>query len=148
MAGEEAMTGRRTRMRVLLVDGNETAREALRGVLATHEDVELVGEARDGMAAVALTHQLKPDVVVVEPSLPDVAGASALRAISMASPATRVLAVSSHRDKRYVARMLQSGATGYLVKDFGFEELRDALCAVDQGDAYVSPTISGVECAL
>lgn len=103
----------------------------------------MVGEAADGRQAVRLSRETEPDQVIVDVGMPELNGIDATRSILAERPGTRVIALSMHADKRFVAQMLQAGASGYVLKDCAFEEIVRAVRAVSAGRVYLSPEISG-----
>jgi DNA-binding NarL/FixJ family response regulator len=105
--------------------------------------MEVVGEAANGRSAVRLAAELSPDVVVMDVSMPDLNGIEATRQIRAASSGTRVLALSQHADRRFLADMLKVGAVGYLLKTNCGSELVGAVRTVVAGHAYLSPEITG-----
>jgi DNA-binding NarL/FixJ family response regulator len=129
-------------IRILLADDHALLRDGLRSILARERDVEVVGEAADGRAAVDQARKLAPDVVVMDVGMADLNGIEATRKIRSASPSTRVLALSTHSDRRYVAGMLDAGASGYVVKVSAYDELIRAVRAVVSGRVYLSPAVA------
>ncbi|MDD2707951.1 MAG: response regulator transcription factor [Verrucomicrobiae bacterium] len=131
-------------MRVLLVDDHQIMRDGLRLFIGTQSQFEVAGEAGDGREAVGRYRQLLPDLVIMDIGLPELNGIEATRQIRAIQPAARVLILSMHADRQYVARAFGSGASGYLIKDCSFDELARAMNVVMSGKPYVSPSISGV----
>ncbi len=130
-------------IRVLLADDHTILRQGLAALLNSQGDMEVVAEAADGRAACELTGQLAPDVVIMDLSMPDLNGVEAARRIVDNHPSCRVLMLSMYSDKRFVARALSAGASGYLLKDCVDEELVRAIRAVVEGRTYLSPDIAG-----
>jgi DNA-binding NarL/FixJ family response regulator len=128
--------------RVLLADDHALVRAGLRSVLAGVPDVEVVGEAGDGNEAVALAAELKPDLVLMDISMPELNGLEATRRVLKLKPAPRVLIVSMHADKEYVRRALRAGASGYLLKTADLRELTLAIAVVTRGEAWISPGVA------
>jgi DNA-binding NarL/FixJ family response regulator len=116
----------------------------LRSLLEHTLHYEVVGEASNGMMATQLAAKLKPDVVVMDVSMPDMNGMEATRRIVAKDPAIKVIALSMHSDKRFVSEMLAAGAIGYLLKDCAFEEVATAIKAVMSGKLYISPAVTGL----
>jgi len=129
-------------VRVLLVDDHELMRQGLRSILERDEEVEVVGEAASGRAAVELARTLHPDVVVMDVAMKDLNGIEATREIRGEHPETQVLALSSHSDSRYVSAMLEAGACGYVLKANAYAELREALEAARKGNSYLCPDVT------
>jgi two-component system NarL family response regulator len=129
--------------RLALVDDHAIFREALRTMLAAEADIEVIGEAGNGREALALARDLQPDIMVVDIGMPDMNGIEATAAIVARSPQTRVIALSTHSDRRFVDEMIKSGASGYVVKTAASTELLRAIRAVAQGQAYLSPQVTG-----
>lgn len=131
-------------VRVLLVDDHTMLREGLRAVLAGERDVEVVGEAATGREALEKVRELAPDVVLMDVTMHDLNGVEATRQIRRESPRTRVVALSTHGDKRYVLGMLDAGAVGYVLKVSAYDELRRAIRTAVAGKVYLSPEIADV----
>lgn len=128
------------RIQVLLADDHAVVRAGLRAVLSSAKDIEVVGEARDGDEAVKMTERLKPDVVVMDLSMPGMDGTTATKEIAQKRPETRVLVLTMHAEEEYLVPLLEAGAAGYLVKSAADRELVDAVRAVAHGDVYVRPS--------
>lgn len=129
---------------IVLADDHSVVRKGFGLILSAHDDLEVVGEASNGKEAVELAEKLKPDVVVIDVSMPELNGIEGTRRISQVSPRTRVLALSMHRDAVYVREILRAGAKGYLVKDADDDAFVDAVRAVARGEGYISPAVSEV----
>lgn len=131
------------RIRVLLADDHAVVRQGFRLILSSQPDIEVLAEAGNGREAVELATRLKPDVAVVDVSMPELNGIEATRRIVESSPHTRVLALSMHKDAVYVREILRAGARGYLLKDAVDTEFLTAIRAIARGDGYLSPAVSG-----
>lgn len=132
----------RAPIRVVLVDDHTIVRQGLRALLATSEDVEVVGEASDGREGLREAERLKPDVVVIDAAMPGLNGIDATQRIRDALPGTRVLVLSMHAGEEYVRPAIRAGASGYLLKGSGLSDLVAAIRAVAAGDGFVSPSIA------
>jgi two-component system NarL family response regulator len=129
-------------LRVLLVDDHELMRQGLRSILERENDVNVVGEAASGRAALELARTLAPDVVVMDVAMQDQNGIEATRQIRAACPNVKVLALSSHSDARYVTAMLEAGACGYVLKANAYDDLRRALDAARLGRSYLCADVT------
>jgi NarL family two-component system response regulator LiaR len=128
-----------SRIRVLVVDDHTMVRRGLATFLKVFEDLELAGEAASGQAAIQLSAQLQPDVVLMDMVMPDMDGATATRLIRKQSPSIQVLALTSFKEEILVQSALQAGAIGYLLKDVSADELAQAIRAAHAGRATLSP---------
>jgi two-component system response regulator NreC len=131
-------------IRVLVADDHNIMLAGLRSLLEKQENLEVVGEADNGRKALQMALEKKPDVVVMDVSMPDLNGIEATVQITERLPTTRVIALSMHSDKRFVLGMLRAGAAGYLLKDCASQELANAITQVAAGKKYLSPEITGV----
>ena len=130
--------------RILLVDDHQIMREGLMSLMANEPDLEVVGDASDGRQAVQLAKKLKPDLVVMDISMPGLSGIEATRQILDEVERTRVLALSMHADPRFVAGALEAGAHGYMIKDCTSQELLECIRTVAGGGTYLSPQVAEV----
>jgi DNA-binding NarL/FixJ family response regulator len=130
------------RIRILLADDHAVVRQGFRMILGAQPDMEIVGEAGNGREAVELAERLKPEVVVMDVSMPELNGIEATRRLAASLPHTRVLALSMHKDSVYVREILRAGARGYLLKDSVADDLVSAVRAVASGEGYLSPQVS------
>lgn len=129
---------------VVLADDHRIMRQGLRALLEKQPDMQVVGEAEDGRAAVDLVREVRPDLVVMDLTMPELNGIEATRQITARDSDVRVLALSMHSDKRFVTGALGAGACGYLLKDCATEELVEAIHAVVANRTYLSPGIAGM----
>ena len=130
------------KIRILLADDHAVVRQGFKMILGAQPDFEIVGEAGNGREAIELAETLGPDVVVMDVAMPELNGIEATRRLCAASPRTRVLALSMHKDSVYVREILRAGARGYLLKDAIDRDLLDAVRAIARGDGYISPAVS------
>ena len=129
------------RITVLLADDNQAMRREFRKILELEDDLEVVGEAKNGLLAVALTKKLRPNLVLMDVTMPLLNGLQATCQILQADPATKVLMLSTHSDEAYVVESVQSGAKGYLLKQTSAEHICTAIRAVHRGETFFSPSI-------
>jgi two-component system response regulator NreC len=130
------------RIRILLADDHAVVRQGFKMILGAQPDMEIVGEAGNGREAVELAERLKPEVVVMDVSMPELNGIEATRRLADSTPHTRVLALSMHKDSVYVREILRAGARGYLLKDSVADDLVSAVRAVAAGEGYISQQVS------
>lgn len=128
-------------IRVLLADDQRVVREGLATLLGLVEGVDVVGTAADGDEAVSLARELKPDVVLMDLRMPNCDGVEATRRLRVLDADTRVLILTTYADDRSVIDALRAGARGYLTKDAGAEEIREALLQVVGGHAAIDPAV-------
>lgn len=126
-------------IRVLLVDDQSLIRQGLKALLELEADLQIVGEADNGQAAIALVESLQPDVVLMDIRMPLVDGVAATREIEKRFTNTKVLVLTTFDDDEYVAQAMQFGAKGYLLKDTPSEELAAAIRAVHKGYTHLGP---------
>jgi len=130
------------RIRVLLADDHPTTRLGLRVLLERANDVEVVGEAKDGAEALTLIEELRPDVAVLDCKLPGLAGPQVAQEIRRRGLPVRVLALSSYDDERYVRGMLEAGAVGYLLKEEAPETIVAAVRGAMRAEGHFSPPVA------
>ncbi len=131
-------------MRILIADDHALVRSGLRLILAQIEPDATIVEAADGRAAIDIARREKPELCLLDISMPGLNGLDALPSVLAAAPRCRVLVLSMHCDREYVLRSLRAGAQGYLVKDSAVDELADAIRTLGQGRIYVSRMIAEV----
>src|SRR5208282_2632928 len=129
------------KIRVLICDDHALFREGVKIILASHPEFEVVGEAEDGGEAVERAMRLNPDVALMDISMPVLKGFDATRRIKKALPGVKVLVLTLYDDEDLVARCLDAGATGYILKDSPPAQLTYAIQAVNQGQQYMSPRV-------
>jgi DNA-binding NarL/FixJ family response regulator len=132
-----------SKLRVLLADDHHVVRAGLRALIDAQDDMGVVAEAAEGEAACRLALELTPDVAVMDLSMPRLGGAEATARIKRDRPEVRVLALTVHEDRGYLQRLLQSGASGYLLKRAAADELIHAIRAVARGGTYIDPALTG-----
>jgi DNA-binding NarL/FixJ family response regulator len=129
-------------VRVLVVDDDKLMRAGLRAVLSSDEGIEVVGEAADGRAAIESAGRLEPDVVLMDVRMPEMDGITATREVLAASPDVRVVIVTTFEEDDYVFGALAAGASGFLLKRTGPEELIEGIKTVADGEALLSPSVT------
>jgi DNA-binding NarL/FixJ family response regulator len=131
-----------TTIRVLLADDHDILRQGLRLLLGMQAEIDVVGEARTGREAIEMVQALKPDVVVMDISMPDIDGLEACQHIRSLEPATQVLMLTMHESEEYFLKALRVGAAGYLVKKAAPTDLQMAISAVAHGGAFLYPGLA------
>ena len=129
-------------IRLLLVDDQALFREGLRTLLSLHEDLQVVGEAGNGLEALAAADALRPDVVLMDLRMPILDGVAATRRLLAAHPTTRVIVVTTFDDDELVFDGLRAGAVGYLLKDVSSDKLVEAIRAAARGESFLQPSIA------
>lgn len=129
-------------VRAVLADDHAVVRKGIRDFLEEAGDIEVVAEAVSGAEAVALTLQLRPDVVVLDIQMPALSGVEAARQIKAQAPEVGVLVLTAYDDDPYIFAMLQAGASGYVLKNAPSEELVRAVRAVARGESALDPAVS------
>jgi DNA-binding NarL/FixJ family response regulator len=129
-------------VRLLIADDHAVVREGLRLILSAQPDFEVVGEAATGREAVALAQRLKPDVVLMDISMPELNGLDATLALATDDGPPRIIVLSMHASSEYVFEAFRAGARGYLVKESAGREVVEAIREVWHGRRYVSPRIA------
>ena len=132
---------------LLLVDSHKIMRDGLRSLIETRSDMEVVGEADNGIKAVKLARELRPDVVIMDISMPEMDGIEATKIITNENPQIKVVALSLYSNKQYVVGMLRAGASGYVLKDNAFRDLNAAVSAVLRNKLYLSDKLSHIDIA-
>jgi DNA-binding NarL/FixJ family response regulator len=128
-----------TKIRVLVADDHTIVRQGLVGILKASPDMEVVAEAADGSEAVEKSLKAKPDVVVLDVSMPRLSGIEAARRIHESLPAARILVLTMHDDEEYILKMVRAGASGYLLKDGAASELLAGIRNLKAGKTHFGP---------
>jgi len=127
---------------ILLVDDHRIMRAGLHALISEQEDMKVTGEAGDGREAVRLAARLKPQVIIMDLSMPGLNGIDATRQILSDNPAARIIALSMHTEQRLVTEMIRAGAAGYLLKDCAIDEVIEAIRTVAGNRSFLSRKIS------
>lgn len=129
-------------IRVLLADDYEMVRHGLRLLIESQTDMCVVAEASDGQMAVELTEALRPDIVVLDVSMPRMNGLAAARALKQVAPAASIIALTRHDDESYVHELIAAGASGYVLKQSPSVQLLHAIRAAAGGNHYMDPAVT------
>ena len=130
------------KIRVLLADDHTILRDGIRALLVDQADIEVIGEAEDGLSTVKMVGKLKPDVVIMDIAMPLLNGLEATRQIQRDYPQVKVLILTMHENEEYIRQVLAAGALGYVLKDAAAHDLLGAIRAVHRGEAVLSPAIT------
>ena len=130
------------KLRVLLADDHKMIREGLKMLVNSHPDMEVVGEANNGRVAISLALELRPDVVLMDVSMPDLNGLLATEKLKKLCPEIKIIALTRHSDVRYLQQLLQAGASGYVLKLSAADDLVQAIHAVVEGKTYLDPEMT------
>ncbi len=131
-------------MRILIADDHGVVRQGLRFLIEKQPDMEVVGEAEDGLVAARLAKELLPDIVIMDVSMPNLNGIEATRLILHEAPDARIIALSMYFNRNLIIEMLKAGALGYVLKSYLFDELVRAIRAVAANERYLSPRVTAV----
>lgn len=129
-------------IKIILADDHKIFCEGLRFMLEDQPGIEVIATAPDGITAAKLTRELSPDVVIIDIGMPNLNGIEATRRINAENQDVKIIALSMHSDKRFVAEMFKAGASGYLLKDSDFDELIIAINTVMEDNPYISPAVA------
>ena len=127
-------------IRVVLADDHAVVRAGVKAVLSSAKDIQVVGEGSNGKEAIALVERLNPDVLVMDLSMGEMDGITATRDLIAKETKTKILILTMHAEDAYLVKVLEAGASGYLVKSAADRELVDAVRAVAHGDLYMQPS--------
>jgi DNA-binding NarL/FixJ family response regulator len=131
------------RKRIVIAEDHTILREGLKALLSSSPEIQVVGEAEDGREAIRLALELKPDMLLMDLSMPRMNGMEAIREIRKQVPGIRILVLTVHKSEEYVLAALQAGADGYILKDATHAELLMAIETVLSGKHYLTPEVSG-----
>jgi DNA-binding NarL/FixJ family response regulator len=132
-----------SKLRIILADDHTILRDGLKSLVNAQPDMTVVGEAGDGRTTLEKAKALRPDVVVMDISMPELDGIRATELLKRADPQVKVLVLTAHDDRVYLRQLLEAGVTGYLLKRVAVEELVNALRVVAMGGAYLDPAVVG-----
>lgn len=130
--------------KILIADDHGILRQGISSLIEKHADMQVVGEADNGLMAVEMTRKLRPNVVVMDVSMPVLNGIEATRQIKSELPDIKVLALSVHAEKEFVLDTIKAGVSGYMLKECVFDDLVHAIKVIVTGQAYLSPKIASI----
>ncbi len=131
------------KLRIVIAEDHETVRDGLKLIIESQDDMEIVGEAGDGREAIRLAEALKPDIVLMDVSMPVLNGLLATAKLNRTMPEIKILTLTRHTDEAYLQELLQAGVSGYVLKQSASTELLKAIRAVADGNKYLDPAITG-----
>ena len=132
------------KLRVFLADDHAVVREGLKALINGQAGMEVVGEAGDGRTACDRAREIRPDVVVMDVSMPEMNGVQATRQLRSQCPEVKVLALTVHEERSYLRELIEAGAAGYILKRSAAEDLVHAVQVVARGDVYLDPSVTAV----
>lgn len=144
MAAHNARKSREKKIRLLLVDDHPIVLDGIKSHLCAQPEFEIVGEASNGLDAVQKSKALLPDVVLMDITMPQMNGLEATAMMRKQAPLAKILILTMHNSKEYIAQMIRAGARGYLLKDGSPAELVRAIKAVNAGEVFFAPSVSRV----
>jgi DNA-binding NarL/FixJ family response regulator len=128
--------------RIVLADDHAMFRRGVKRIIQENKELEVIGEAGDGLQLLEIIKKSSPDMVILDVSMPNLRGLEATREIKMAYPEIKIIILTMHKDKEYLFHALAAGAEGYLLKEDADEELFSAIKIIRQGGAYFSPLLA------
>ena len=131
------------KLRILIAEDHETVREGLKMIVESQDDMEVIAEAGDGREAIRLAEELKPDIVLMDISMPVLNGLTASAKLNRIMPEIKILTLTRHTDETYLQELLQAGVSGFVLKQSAATEMLRAIRAVAKGDKYLDPAITG-----
>lgn len=131
-----------TKSKIVLAEDHTILREGLKSLLSSSQDFEVIGEAADGREAIQCVEKLKPDLILIDLSMPRMNGMEAIREIRRLSKEVKIIVLTVHKSEEYILATFKAGADGYVLKDSTHEELLIAIKSVLKGKNYISPEIS------
>ncbi|MFC1964263.1 response regulator [Chloroflexota bacterium] len=132
------------KIRILVVDDHAIIRDGIRALLSLYDDLEIIGEAEEGKAAVEKTLELAPDVVIMDIGMPVMDGLEATRRITKKNPKVKILVLTQHDNKEYILSAIRAGVAGYIPKKALGSDLVSAIRAVHRGDSFLFPSATSV----
>lgn len=130
------------KLRIILAEDHETVREGIKLLVNSQSDMEVVGEAANGSAAIKAVQKLQPDIIVLDISMPETNGLKATKRIKQDFPQIKILALTRHTDDGYIQQLIRAGANGYVLKQSAPTELINAIHAICAGKSYLDPALT------
>jgi DNA-binding NarL/FixJ family response regulator len=130
------------KLRIILAEDHKTVREGIKILINLQPDMVIIGEAGDGEAAIKMTEELNPDIVIMDVSMPEMNGLKATKRLKREFPDVKVLTLTRHTDDGYLQQLIQAGSNGYVLKQSAPTELIRAIRLVSQGDSYLDPALT------
>ncbi len=130
------------KIRVLIADDHQVVREGLSAILKTKEDIEVIGEARDGVEAVEKAREFKPDVILMDISMPRMNGVEATRRIKLEHPQIGIVVLTMYEEEEYIFDLVKAGATGYMLKNSDSAQIIKAIRSTYQGESMLQPSVA------
>jgi two-component system response regulator NreC len=131
-----------SKIKVIIADDHALVREGIAAFLKFSEEIEVIAEASDGLEAIEKTNKLRPDIIIMDISMPKLGGLEAAIEIKKSQPDTKILILTQYEDEQYISRFLKIGVSGYLLKKAVGSDLISAIRAVDRGELYLHPSIT------
>ncbi|MCU1290325.1 MAG: nreC 1 [Acidobacteria bacterium] len=132
-----------SKITVFLAEDHETVREGIKLLINSQDDMEVIGEAGDGREAIRLAQELKPDVLIMDISMPELNGLKAAAKLKRIAPDIKILTLTRHTDDAYLQELLLAGVSGYVLKQSASSELLRGIRSVSTGDNFLDPAITG-----
>jgi DNA-binding NarL/FixJ family response regulator len=142
MVSEQRAARRQRTARVVIADDHDLTRMGLRGLVESERGLELVGEARDGREALEICRRMKPDMAILDVRMPELDGLAATRILKSEAPRMAVLLVSLHATPEYILEAMESGASGYMLKDAPLSELAAAISQILRGESMLTEALA------
>jgi DNA-binding NarL/FixJ family response regulator len=134
---------KKSKIRVLIADDHPVVREGLATMLSREHDIEVVGQADNGIKAIEKSAELHPDIILMDLRMPEVDGIEAMRRIKINNPETRFIILTTYDNDEYIFKGIESGARAYLLKDAPREDLFKAIRGVSKGESFIEPAVAG-----